>query len=66
MKIIQAMVPPVRPKEDRYTSCLVFPVAKIATTKIINAKAAMEAPKMMKASCVGSTLKTEGKLTDLS
>jgi hypothetical protein len=35
----------------------VAPVAKTATTRIIKAKAAIDAPKMMKASWVGSTLK---------
>jgi hypothetical protein len=39
----------------------VLPVAKIATTNIIKAKAAIEAPNIMKASCVGSTLKTNLK-----
>ena len=56
MNIIQATVPPVRPRLERYTSCRGVPVAKIATTKIMRANAAIEAPRMMKANCVGSTL----------
>ena len=68
-----AILPPTRPTELLYTSTLkyfvnkinpitritdlVAPVASIAVTRIISARAAILAPRITKASCVGSTLR---------
>ena len=51
-----AILPPTLPMLLLYTSTLVAPVARIAVTNIIRARAAMLAPRITNASCVGSTL----------
>ena len=55
MKVAVATLPLTRPTWVLYTSTLVAPVARMLETRIMTAMAAMLAPRMTKASCVGST-----------
>ena len=51
------ILPYVLPLDVLLTSCLVDPVARLDTTKIIIDNPAIDAPNMINVSLVGSTLK---------